>query len=197
MKHFGMKLRLILDICASNLIILFTFLILMFIWNFLVNFNEIFTSLYFPFGIIVLGFLFFHNKITFAFILGHFLYFFLCKKFSITPHLNNNFMTSLAFIICTPMSLFILDKLKLKIGTGRNYKLNKINTFHVIFIIFFASLVYNILILFFNLIYENKLIDLDFSNFLGGILLLLLMKTVVNIPFLVKKCHNLYLKHKT
>ena len=197
MKHFGMKFKLILDICASNLIVLFTFLIFMFIWNFLVNFNEIFTSLYFPFGIIVLGFLFFHNKITFAFILGHFLYFFLCKKFSITPHLNNNFMTSLAFIICTPMSLFILDKLKLKIGTGRNYKLNKINIFHVIFIIFFASLVYNILILFFNLIYENKLIDLDFSNFLGGILLLLLMKTVVNIPFLVKKCHNLYLKHKT
>ena len=197
MKHFGMKLRLILDICASNLIVLFTFLIFMFIWNFLVNFNEIFTSLYFPFGIIVLGFLFFHNKITFAFILGHFLYFPLCKEFSITPHLNNNFITSLAFIICTPMSLFILDKLKLKIGTGRNYKLNKINIFHVILIIFFASLVYNILILFFNLIYENKLIDLNFSNFLGGILLLLLMKTVVNIPFLVKKCHNLYFKHKT
>ena len=192
-----MRLRLILDICASNLLVLFTFLIFMFIWNFLVNFNEIFTSLYFPFGIIVLGFLFFHNKITFAFILGHFLYFSLCKEFSITPHLNNNFITSLAFIICTPMSLFILDKLKLKIGTGRNYKLNKINTFHVIFIIFFASIVYNILILFFNLIYENKLIDLNFSNFLGGILLLLLMKTVVNIPFLVKKCYNFYSKHKT
>lgn len=192
-----MKLRLILDICASNLIILCTFLIFIFLWNFLVNFNQIFTSLYFPFGIIVLGFLFFHNKITFALILGHFLYFFLCVRFSINPHLNNYFMTSSAFIICTPISVFILDKLKFKIGTGRNYKLNKINIFHVIFIIFFASIVYNILILFFNLIYENKLIDLNFSNFLGGILLLLLMKTVVNIPFLVKKCHNFYLKHKT
>ena len=192
-----MKLRLILDICASNLIVLFTFLISMFLWNFLVNFNDIFTSLYFPFGIIVLGFLFFYNKIIFAFILGYFLYFFLCDQFSITPHLNNYFMTSLALIICTPMSVFIFDKLKLKIGTGKNCKLNKINIFHVIFIIFFASIVYNILILFFNLIYENKLIDLNFSNFLGGILLLLLMKTVVNIPFLVKKCHNFYLKHKT
>ena len=179
-----MKFKLILDICASNLIVLFTFLISMFLWNFLVNFNDIFTILYFPFGIIVLGFLFFYNKIIFAFILGYFLYFFLCDQFSITPHLNNYFMTSLALIICTPMSVFIFDKLKLKIGTGKNCKLNKINIFHVILIIFFASLIYNILILFFNLIYENKITDLNFSNFLGGTLLILLMKIVVNFQFL-------------
>ena len=191
-----MKFKLILDICASNLIVLFTFLISMFLWNFLVNFNEIFTSLYFPFGIIVLGFLFFYNKIIFAFILGHFLYFFLCDQFSITPHLNNYFMTSLALIICTPMSVFIFDKLKLKIGTGKNCKLNKINIFHVILIIFFASLIYNILILFFNLIYENKITDLNFSNFLGGTLLILLMKIVVNFPFLVKKYLKLHLNYK-
>ena len=182
-----MKLRSILDICISNLIVLFTFLIFMFLWNFLVNFNEIFKSLYFPFGIIVLGFLFFYNKITFALILGHFVYFFLCDQFSITPHLNNYFITSLAFIICTPMSVLILDKLKLKIGAGRNYKLNKINISHVILIIFFASLVYNILVLFFNLIFENKLTDLNFSNFVGGALLILLMKIVVNVPYLARK----------
>ena len=187
-----MKIRSILDICTSNLIVFFTFLIFMFLWNFLINFNEVFKSLYFPFGIIVLGFLFFYNKITFAFILGHFVYFFLCDQFSITPHLNNYFITSLAFIICTPMSVLILDKLKLKIGAGRNYKLNKINIFHVILIIFFASLVYNILVLFFNLIFENKLTDLNFSNFVGGTLLILLMKTVVNIPYLARKYLTLY-----
>ena len=193
MKRFSMKLRLILDICASNLLVLFTFLIFMFLWNFSVNFNQIFTNLYFPFGIIVLGFLFFYNKITFAFILGHFLYFFLCDQFNITPHLNNHFMTSLAFIICTPMSVFILDKIKLKIGSGKNYKLNKINIFHVILIIFFVSLIYNILILFYSLIYENKITNLNFSNFLGGTLLILLMKIVINIPFLAKKYQNLRL----
>ena len=182
-----MKLRSILDICISNLIVLFTFLIFMFLWNFLVNFNEIFKSLYFPFGIIVLGFLFFYNKITFALILGHFVYFFLCDQFSITPHLNNYFITSLAFIICTPITVLILDKLKLKIGAGRNYKLNKINILHVILIIFFASLVYNILVLFFSLVFENKLTDLNFSNFVGGALLVLLMKTVVNVPYLARK----------
>ena len=187
-----MKLRLILDICASNLIVLCTFLILIFLWNFLVNFNQIFTSLYFPFGIIVLGFLFFHNKITFAFILGHFVYFFLCDQFSITPHLNNYFITSLAFIICTPITVSILDKLKSKIGAGRNYKLNKFNISHVILIIFFASLVYNILVLFFNFIFENKLSDLNYSNFVGGALLILLMKTVVNIPYLARKYLTLY-----
>ena len=189
---FNMKIRSILDICTSNLIVFFTFLIFMFLWNFLINFNEVFKSLYFPFGIIVLGFLFFYNKITFAFILGHFVYFFLCDQFSITPHLNNYFITSLAFIICTPITVLILDKLKLKIGAGRNYKLNKINIFHVLLIIFFASLVYNILVLFFNLIFENKLTDLNFSNFVGGTLLILLMKTVVNIPYLARKYLTLY-----
>ena len=182
-----MNFKSILDICTSNLLVLFTFLIFIFLWNFLANFNEIFINLYFPFGIIVLGFLFFYNKITFAFILGHFLYFFLCDQFRITPHLNNDFITSLAFIICTPISVFILDKLKLKIGAGRNYKLNKINILHVILIIFFASLVYNILVLFFSLVFENKLTDLNFSNFVGGALLVLLMKTVVNVPYLARK----------
>ena len=117
-----------------------------------------------------------------------------------------SFISSTAFIaslfFCfsiqkdTESKPFILDKLKLKIGTGKNCKLNKVNIFHVIIIIFFASLIYNILILFFNLIYENKITDLNFSNFLGGTLLILLMKIVVNFPFLVKNYLNLHLNYK-
>ena len=63
------------------------------------------------------------------------------------------------FSFCVPLSIFIINKLKLSIGMGPSYKFDKSNVYHVFFL----------------------------GNILGGISLIILLKLLVNIPYQLKK----------
>ena len=76
------------DLIASNAIVLILYLSILLLCN-LDFFNEKYlVYIYFPFGIIVLGYVFFGNKVIFAFILGHIIYYYLCMTFNINSYFS-------------------------------------------------------------------------------------------------------------
>ena len=171
------------DIIASNAIVLISYLSILLLSN--LNFlNEKYVIyIYFPFGVIVLGYVFFGNKVIFAFILGHIIYYFLSMRFNLNLNFNNYFITSMFYIVCVPKTIFILNKLNFEIGVGKNYKLDKTNIKHMLLITLCSSISFLILILgysFFNEL-NYKVLLYFISNFIGGALLLITLKLIVTI----------------
>ena len=63
------------DIIVSNLIILITYLSILIFCSIIFSNEKYLTYAYFPFGILVLGFLFFGNKVIFGLTIGHIIYY--------------------------------------------------------------------------------------------------------------------------
>ena len=173
----------------SNLIVFSIFIITLFIWKFCFSDQNLLTYIYFPFGIIILGFLFFGNKVIFGLTIAHIIYYFIFLISNL--NLNNTifFISSLSYVFCMPILLFILNFLNFKIGIGSSYKLDKTNIYHVILITFFASVFFLILTFIFSFFILHIKLDIYniIGNFIGASLLILILKLIFALQFFIKK----------
>ena len=177
-----MKDSTLLDILVSNLIILTSYLSILILYDVIFLNEKYLMYTYFPFGILVLSFLFFGNKIMFSLIIGQIINYILLKNYNVYLYLDDYFITSIIYVTCVPITLLILNKLKFNVGMGHSFILDKSNIYHVILITLFSSATSYFLTLFISLFYE-----LNFSvnfygigNFIGGSLLILTLKLMVN-----------------
>ena len=177
------------DNLISNLIVLIVYIITLLLWNFNLKFESLFSYVFFPFGIIMLGYLFFGNKVIYAFISGHIIYFFICNKYNLNLYLPNYLFSSISYIICVPVTLFMFKILNISVGIGNIYKFDKTNIYHVLLITLFSSITFLILIISFGLFDEPLILNVNIAlgNLIGGSLLIILLKILVNILIFFRK----------
>ena len=185
-----MKINYILDKFLSNLLIYVSYTLIVLLWSyFFFNFgNDIsFLLFYFPFGIIILAFLFFGNKIIIGFLLSYISLLFMLKNYNLDLPFNNFFVISASQLFCVPLTLFVLRKFNITLGAGENYRLDKTNIYHVLLITFISTIVLGIFIILSSIFFENQINLLSFvtGNFLGGAVFILGIKLVVNLPTLI------------
>ena len=186
-----MNFNFILDKFVSNIIVYVSYTLMIFIWYYLFyNFgNDVsFLLFYFPFGIIILAFLFFGNKVIFGMLLSHITLYFTLKYYDLDLPFNNYFTLSLYQLICTPITLLALRGFNITIGVANNYMLDKTNIYHVLLVTFLSVVVLGILVVFTSILYEDQIDVLKFiiGNFFGGSVLIVSMKLIVNLPTIFK-----------
>ena len=176
------------DNLISNLIVLFVYIITLLLWNLSFKFENLLSYVFFPFGIIILGYLFFGNKVIYAFILGHIIYFFICNKYNFNLYLPNYLLSSISYIVCVPVTLFIFKFLNITVGIGSIYKLDKTNIYHVLIINLFSSIIFFILIISYVLFDEPLIlcVNIALGNLIGGSLLIILLKIFAKILIFFK-----------
>ena len=142
---------------------------------------------YFPYGIIVLAFLFF-GKIIFGMLLSHITLYCTLKNYDLDLPFNNYFTLSLYQLICMPITLLILHSFNITVGVSNNFKLDITNIYHVLLIIFLSVIVLGTLVIFTSILYEIQIDVLKFiiGNFLGGAVLIVSIKLLVNLPTIFK-----------
>ena len=180
-----------LDKFISNLIVFVSYTLIIIFWSlFFYNFgnDKNLLSFYLPFGIIVLSFLFFGNKVIFGMLLTHISLYYFLKSYKLDLPFDNFFAISACQLICVPLILFVLQTFNITVGTGKNYKFDKTNIYHVFLITFFSTIVLGILFVFSSLFFFNQTNLLTFTagNFFGGVVLIITMKLIVNLKPILK-----------
>ena len=180
-----------LDKLTSIFIVFLSYtLVVLFWYYFYSNFElqKIFLLLFLPYGIIVLSYLFFNNKIILSLLASQIIFFLILQNYNLELPFNNYFILSLCQLVSMPITLFVLQKFSLTVGVGRNFKLDKTNIYHVLLITFISTIVLGTFIILSSIFFENHINLLSFvtGNFLGGVILILGMKLVVNLPTLIK-----------
>ena len=180
-----------LDRFISTLLVFFSYTLVAFFWYYLYfNFElqKIFLLLFFPYGVIVLGYLFFNSKIIFSILPSQIIFYLILQNYNLELPFNNYFILSLCQLVCMPITLFVLQKFSLTLGVGRDYKLDKTNIYHVLLITFLSTIVLGIFILLSSIFFEKQINLISFvtGNFLGGAIFILGMKLVVILPTLIK-----------
>ena len=186
-----MKYDIFLDKFVSNLLIYVSYTLMILLWSYcFYNFgNDInFLLFYFPFGIIILAFLFFGNKVIFGMLLSHITLYFTLKKYDLDLPFNNYFTLSLCQLICIQITLFLLHRFNITVGVANNFKLDITNIYHVLLITFLSVIVLGTLVIFTSIFYEIQIDVLKFiiGNFFGGAILIISMKLIVNLPTILK-----------
>ena len=187
-----MLINKFLDRFTSILIVFFSYTFVIFLWYYFYSNFELQKKtllLFFPYGVIVLGYLFFNNKIIFSLLASQIIFYLILQNYNLELPFNNYFVLSLCQLICMPVTLFVLQKFSITVGVGTNYKLDKTNIYHVLLIVFFSAIVLGIFIILSSIFFKNQINLLSFvtGNFLGGVILILGMKLVVNLPTLIKR----------
>ena len=187
-----MGINVIFDKFVSNLIIYSAYTLMIFTWYYFFynSGNQIsFLLFYFPYGIIILAFLFFRNRIIIGLLLSYISLYFVLKNYNLYLPFNNFFVMSASQLFCVPLTLFVLRKFNITLGAGENYRLDKTNIYHVLLITFISTIVLGIFIILSSIFFENQINLLSFvtGNFLGGAVFILGIKLVVNIPTLIKE----------
>jgi len=181
-----------LDTILSNLIVGLSYLVILFLLIFIAP-NSIFPyeafNFFPPFGVIVLGILFFGNKVIFSIILSNFIYHYLSLYFFKISIFDNVFIITVSFSFCVPLTIFIINKLNFSIRIWPSYSFDKSNIYHVLILVCISSITF-----LFISIFLMKLFDIDIKinhlflgNILGGVSLIILLKLLVNIPYQLKK----------
>tara|TARA_B100001027_G_scaffold210075_1_gene176823 strand:+ start:654 stop:1166 length:513 start_codon:yes stop_codon:yes gene_type:complete len=160
---------------------------MIFAWHYLFyNYgNQIdFLLFYFPYGIIILAFLFFGNRIIIGLLLSYISLFFVLKNYNLYLTFNNFFVMSACQLFCVPLTLYVLQKFNINVGAGEKYRLDKKNIYHVLLITFLSTIVLGTLVNFTSILYEIQIDVLKFiiGNFFGGAVLIVSMKLLVNLP---------------
>ncbi|MDC3140129.1 hypothetical protein OBA40_02085 [Alphaproteobacteria bacterium] len=186
-----MNTKIIFDRFVSNVIVYASYILMILLWSyFFYNFGSDINLLlfYFPFGIIILAFLFFGNRIIIGLLLSYFSLFFVLKNYNLHLPFNNFFVMSASQLICVPLTLFVLSKFNITLGVGKNYRLDKTNIYHVLLIIFLSTIVLGALMTPTYILYEDQVNFFKFiiGHFLGGAVLIISMKLLVNLPTLFK-----------
>ena len=182
-----MNFNFILDKFVSNLLIYISYTLIILLWSyFFYNFgNDInFLLFYFPFGIIILAFLFFGNRIIIGLLLSYISIFFVLKNYNLNLPFNDFFIISASQLFCVPLTLFVIQKFNITVGAGGKYSLDKTNIYHVLLITFLSSITLVALVISASLLYEYQGSFLEFiiGHFLGGAVLIFSMKLLVNLP---------------
>ena len=182
-----MNINSIFDKFVSNLIVYALYTLMIFAWHYLFyNYgNQIdFLLFYFPYGIIILAFLFFGNRIIIGLLLSYISLFFVLKNYNLYLTFNNFFVMSACQLFCVPSTLFVLQKFNITVGAGEKYRLDKKNIYHVLLITFLSTIVLGTLVNFTSILYEIQIDVLKFiiGNFFGGAVLIVSMKSLVNLP---------------
>ena len=177
------------DKIVSNLIVCTTYLFTNLLWFYcfidLVVQSELF---YFPYGILVLAFLFFGNKIILGLLFSQVFLYFVILNYDISLPFKDFFVISLLQLVCMPITLFFLQRLNYNVGTGMNYKLDKTNIYHVLLISFLSTILNGILLFFYSLFFVSQinLLLLTVGCFFGSTVLIVSAKLLVNIPYILK-----------
>ena len=182
-----MNINSIFDKFVSNLIVYALYTLMIFAWHYLFyNYgNQIdFLLFYFPYGIIILAFLFFGNRIIIGLLLSYISLFFVLKNYNLYLTFNNFLVMSACQLFCAPLTLFVLQKFNITVGAGQKYRLDKKNIYHVLLITFLSTIVLGTLVNFTSILYEIQIDVLKFiiGNFFGGAVLIVSMKSLVNLP---------------
>ena len=111
------------------------------------------------------------------------------KNYNLDLPFNNFFVISASQLFCVPLTLFVLRKFNITLGASENYRLDKTNIYHVLLITFISTIVLGTFIILSSIFFESHINLLSFvtGNFLGGVILILGMKLVVNLPTLIKR----------
>ena len=185
-----MGINVIFDKFVSNLIIYSAYTLMIFTWYYFFynSGNQISFLLFYPYGIIILAFLFFGNRIIIGLVLSYISLFFALKNYNLHLPFNNFFVMSASQLFCVPLTLFVLQKFNITLGAGEKYKLDKTNIYHVLLITFFSVIVLGTLLIITSIFYEDQFDILKFiiGNFFGGAVLIVSMKLIVNLSTIFK-----------
>ena len=181
-----------LDKFTSIFIVFLSYTLVVLFWYYFYSNFELqkkFSLLFFPYGVIVLSYLFFNNKIIFSLLASQIIFYLILQNYNLELPFNNYFVLSLCQLICMPVTLFVLQKFKITVGVGKNYKLDKTNIYHVLLIVFVSTIVLGTFIILSSIFFKNQINLLSFvtGNFLGGATFIIGIKLVVNIPALIKE----------
>ena len=182
-----MNIDSIFDKFVSNLIIYASYTLMTFIWYYIFynSGNQIYFLLfYFPYGIIILAFLFFGNRVIIGLLLSYISLFFVLKNYNLYLPFNNFFLMSASQLFCVPLTLFVLQKFNITVGAGEKYRLDKTNIYHVLLITFLSTIILGIFVIFTSILYQEQGSFLKFviGHFLGGAVLIISIKLLVNLP---------------
>ena len=182
-----MNINSIFDKFVSNLIVYALYTLMIFAWHYLFyNYgNQIdFLLFYFPYGIIILAFLFFGNRIIIGLLLSYISLFFVLKNYNLYLPFNNFFVMSASQLFCIPLTLFVLRKFNITLGAGEKYRLDKTNIYHVLLITLLSTIVLGTILIFTSILHEHQGGFLKFiiGHFLGGAILIISIKLLVNLP---------------
>ena len=182
-----MNIKNILDKFVSNIIVYASYSLMIFVWSyFFYNFGHDidFLLFYFPYGIIILAYLFFGNKIIIGLLLSYISLFFVLNNYDLHLPFNNFFVMVAPQLFCVPLTLFVLQKFNITVGAGGKYRLDKTDIYHVLLITFLSTIILGSLVIFTSILYQNQSGFLKFiiGHFLGGAVLIISMKLLVNLP---------------
>ena len=181
-----MSINSIFDKAVSNFIIYVSFTLMLFTWYYLFynSGNHIdFLLFFFPYGIIILAFLFFGNRVIIGLLLSFLSLFFVLKNYDLYLPFNNFFVISASQLFSVPLILFVLQKFNITVGAGEKYRLDKTNIYHVLLISFFSTILLGILLLLSSIFYKQQINMYTFimGNFIGAVVLIISMKLIVNL----------------
>ena len=182
-------MRNFFDEIVSNLIVCTAYLFMILFWFYFFNNYGVQSKLLlfnFPYGILVLAFLFFGNKVVFGLLFAQLLLYFFTLNYDLRLPFNDYFIISLIQLACMPTTLYVLERFNYTVGAGLNYKLNKTNIYHVLLICFLSAILNGILIVFYSLFFISQvnLLFLTMGCFFGSTVLIVSAKLLVNIFFI-------------
>ena len=181
-----MSIYNIYDQFVSNLIVFASSTLMIFAWYYLFYNFENQTDLllfYFPYGIIILAFLFFGNRIIIGLLLSYLSLLFMLKNYNLYLPFNNFFVISVSQLCSVPLILFALQIFNITVGAGEKYRLDKTNIYHVLLISFFSTIFLGMLLLLSSIFYKQQINIFTFimGNFIGAVFLIISMKLIVNL----------------
>ena len=184
-----MKNFVFFDKVVSNLIVCVAYFFMILLWCYYFNNYEDQSQLLlfnFPYGILVLAFLFFGNKVVLGLLFAQLLLYFFTLNYDLILPFKGYFIISLIQLACIPTTLYILGRFNYTVGAGLNYKLNKTNIYHVLLICFLSAILNGILIVFYSLFFISQvnLLFLTMGCFFGSTVLIVSTKLLVNIFFI-------------
>ena len=186
-----MKSFVFFDKIVSNFIVCAAYFFMILLWFYYFNNYEVQSQLLlfnFPYGILVLAFLFFGNKVVLGLLFAQLLLYFFTLNYDLILPFKGYFIISLIQLACMPTTLYILGRFNYTVGAGLNYKLNKTNIYHVLLICFLSAILNGILIVFYSLFFISQvnLLFLTMGCFFGSTVLIVSAKLLVNIPYILK-----------
>ena len=181
----------IFDKIISNLIVCTAHFVIFLLWfysfnNFGVQSKLLLFNL--PYGILVLAFLFFGNKVILGLLFSQVFSYFVITNFDFSLPFKDYFIILLIQLASMPITLYVLERFNYTVGTGVNYKLDKTNIYHVLLICFLSAILNGILIIFYSLFFISQvnLLLLTIGYFFGSTVLIVSAKLLVNILYMLK-----------
>ena len=132
------------DKIVSNFIIFIAYFFTILLWSYCFNNFGVQSELLlfnFPYGILVLAFLFFGNKVILGLLLAQISLYFVSLNSDFGLPFKDYLILSLIQLACMPITLHVLKRYNYTVGASINCKLDKTNIYHVLLISFLSTIV--------------------------------------------------------